>query len=77
MKRIVLVIALCAAMPGLLFAQQRTGSLRGQVLDELGGAIGEGVTRSLLLLPVLSPRYVQSDWCNREINSFHAAPPPS
>jgi hypothetical protein len=50
-------------------------SLHGN--DELGGAIGEGVTRSLLLLPVISPRYVQSDWCNREINSFHAAPQPS
>ncbi|HEX5601612.1 MAG TPA: carboxypeptidase-like regulatory domain-containing protein, partial [Pyrinomonadaceae bacterium] len=39
MKKIVLVIALCASLPGLLFAQQRAGSLRGQVLDELGGAI--------------------------------------
>src|SRR5678815_5666717 len=45
MKKIVLVIALCAAMPGLVFAQQRAGSLRGQVLDELGGAIvGASVT---------------------------------
>ncbi|HEX8503178.1 MAG TPA: TIR domain-containing protein [Pyrinomonadaceae bacterium] len=50
-------------------------SLRGN--DELGGALGEGVTRSLLLLPVLSPRYVQSEWCNREMETFHAAPPPS
>ncbi|HEX6183303.1 MAG TPA: TIR domain-containing protein [Pyrinomonadaceae bacterium] len=50
-------------------------SLQGN--DELGGAIGEGVTRSLLLLPVISPRYVQSDWCNREVNAFHAAPPPA
>jgi hypothetical protein len=41
--------------------------------DELGGAIGAGVTRSLLLVPVLSPRYVQSDWCNREMEAFHAA----
>jgi hypothetical protein len=39
MKRIVVVIALCASLPGVLFAQQRAGSLRGQVLDELGGAI--------------------------------------
>ncbi len=39
MKKIVLVIALCASLPGLLAAQQRVGSLRGQVLDELGGAI--------------------------------------
>jgi hypothetical protein len=45
MKRIVLVIALCAGIPGVLFAQQRPGSLRGQVLDELGGAIvGASVT---------------------------------
>ncbi|HEX8558969.1 MAG TPA: toll/interleukin-1 receptor domain-containing protein [Pyrinomonadaceae bacterium] len=49
-------------------------SLRGN--DELGGAIGDGVTRALLLLPVISPRYVQSDWCNRELEAFHAAPPP-
>ena len=41
--------------------------------DELSGAIGAGVTRSLLLVPVLSPRYVQSDWCNREMDAFHAA----
>src|SRR5678816_518743 len=45
MKKIVLVIALCASIPGLVFAQQRAGSLRGQVLDELGGAIiGASVT---------------------------------
>ena len=41
--------------------------------DELSGAIGAGVTRSLLLVPVISPRYVQSDWCNREMKAFHAA----
>src|SRR6266699_4844551 len=45
--------------------------------DELQGAIGEGVTRSLLLLPVLSPRYVQSGWCNKEIEAFHACEPPA
>ena len=43
MKKIVLVVALCASLPGVLpgvvIAQQRAGSLRGQVLDELGGAI--------------------------------------
>jgi hypothetical protein len=58
MKRIVLVIALCASIPGLVFAQQqRPGSLRGQVLDELGGAIvgasvtvvdGKGVEKSVV-----------------------------
>ncbi|HEX8284633.1 MAG TPA: hypothetical protein VF588_14810 [Pyrinomonadaceae bacterium] len=49
-------------------------SLHGN--DVLGGAIGAGVTRSLLLLPIISPRYVQSEWCNREMATFHAAPPP-
>src|SRR4029079_16814329 len=45
MKKVVLAIALCASLPGLLVAQQRPGSLRGQVLDELGGAIvGASVT---------------------------------
>ena len=45
MKRIVLAIALCASLAGLVVAQQRAGSLRGQVLDELGGAIvGASVT---------------------------------
>src|SRR5215217_4183721 len=45
MKKIVLVIALCASLPGLVFAQQRPGALRGQGLDELGGAIiGASVT---------------------------------
>jgi hypothetical protein len=45
--------------------------------DELQGAIGEGVNSSLVLVPVISPRYVQSDWCNREISSFCASAPPS
>ena len=40
--------------------------------DELGGAIGEGVSRSRLLVPIITPRYVQSDWCNREVSAFHA-----
>ena len=44
--------------------------------DELGGAISKGVTDSLLFVPIITPRYVQSDWCNREIEAFHAAPPP-
>ena len=45
MKRIMSVIALCLVIPGALVAQQRAGSLRGQVLDELGGAIiGASVT---------------------------------
>jgi hypothetical protein len=45
--------------------------------DELEGAIGAGVTRSLLLVPVISPRYVQSDWCNREMEAFHAGESPT
>ena len=38
--------------------------------DVLQGAIGEGITQSLLLVPIISPRYVQSDWCNREMAAF-------
>ena len=45
MKKIMSAIALCLVIPGALIAQQRPGSLRGQVLDELGGAIvGASVT---------------------------------
>ena len=44
--------------------------------DELGGAISDGITQSLLLVPVITPRYVQSDWCNREMDAFHAGEPP-
>jgi hypothetical protein len=45
MRKIVLAIALCVSLAGLVVAQQRAGSLRGQVLDELGGAIvGASVT---------------------------------
>src|SRR5690349_1986082 len=45
MKKIVFAIVLCAVCAGLAVAQERAGSLRGQVLDELGGAIvGASVT---------------------------------
>ena len=46
MRKIVLAIALCAfGLTGVVVAQQRVGSLKGQVLDELGGAIiGASVT---------------------------------
>ena len=48
MKRIVTAVALCVlalASAGVVLAQQRPGSLHGQVLDELGGAIvGASVT---------------------------------
>ena len=43
MNRIWIAIVLCLSTAGMLAAQQRNGSLRGQVLDELGGAI-VGVT---------------------------------
>jgi hypothetical protein len=57
MKKIVLAVTLCALSAGLAVAQQRAGSLRGQVLDELGGAIvganvtvidGKGVEKSVV-----------------------------
>src|ERR1043165_8297438 len=57
MKKIVLVVVLCASIPALALGQQRPGSLRGQVLDELGGAIvgasvtaidGQGVEKSVV-----------------------------
>jgi hypothetical protein len=49
MKRLVMTIALCVMALGsagtAVSQQQRPGSLRGQVLDELGGAIvGASVT---------------------------------
>ncbi len=44
--------------------------------DELTGAISAGITSALLLVPVITPRYVQSDWCNREMDAFHACEPP-
>ena len=56
MKKIVLVIALCVSLPGVLVAQ-RAGSIKGQVLDELGGAIvgatvtaidGKGVEKTVV-----------------------------
>ena len=50
-------------------------SLRGN--DLLSGAIGEGVSRSLLLVPIVSPRYVLSDWCRTELETFCATAPPA
>src|SRR5687767_2942720 len=49
-------------------------SLHGN--DLLTAAISEGVTTSLLLIPILSPRYVQSDWCRRELDAFCQSEPP-
>ncbi len=49
-------------------------SLHGN--DLLTAAISEGVTSSLLLIPIVSPRYVQSDWCLRELDAFCQSEPP-
>lgn len=46
-------------------------SLQGN--DELDGAISAGVERALLLVSIFSPRYVKSDWCQRELRAFHEA----
>jgi hypothetical protein len=46
-------------------------SLRGN--DLLTAAIKEGVERSLIFVPILTPRYVQSDWCLRELEIFCAS----
>src|ERR1044071_5520426 len=57
MKKIVLLVAICVSIPWFALGQQRPGSLRGQVLDELGGAIvgasvtaidGKGVEKSVV-----------------------------
>ena len=47
-------------------------SLSGNAL--LTAAIEEGLAHSLLFVPILSPRYVQSDWCRRELETFCATP---
>ncbi len=49
-------------------------SLQGN--DLLEGAIVSGVSRSLLFVPVFSPRYVTSMWCLKELETFCAAAPP-
>src|SRR6185503_12142912 len=50
-------------------------SLHGN--DLLTAAISEGVTTSLLLIPIVSPRYVQSDWCRRELEAFRESEAPA
>ena len=76
MKKIVLVIALCASLPGLVFAQQRPGSLRGQVLDELGGAIiGASVTVIVAVLSIAGhsspgPSLAKSRWSTSTTTSW-------
>lgn len=42
----------------------------------LRAALEEGVSNSLLFVPIFSPRYVQSDWCRFELETFCNAPPP-
>ena len=48
-------------------------SLSGNAL--LGAAIEQGLANALLLVPIVSPRYVQSDWCRRELETFCKNPP--
>lgn len=50
-------------------------SLRGN--DLLQAAIKEGVESSLLFVPVVTPRYVLSGWCRRELEMFCASQPPA
>jgi hypothetical protein len=50
-------------------------SLQGN--DELREAIRTGVTRSLLFVPIVSPRYVLSDWCRTELQTFCDSAPPA
>jgi hypothetical protein len=38
--------------------------------EYFAGSIGEGISSTLLLLSVISPRYVNSDWCRGEIKEF-------
>jgi hypothetical protein len=38
--------------------------------EYFAGSIGEGVSSALLMLSVISPRYVNSDWCRGEIKEF-------
>jgi hypothetical protein len=50
-------------------------SLHGN--EKVQGAIHQGVTSSLLLVPIVSPRYVRSDWCRVELETFcNATLPP-
>jgi len=42
----------------------------------LRAALEEGISHSLLFVPIFSPRYVQSDWCRFELETFCNTPPP-
>ena len=54
-----------------IWRDERT--LTGDAL--LRAAIEEGISHSLLFVPIVSPRYVQSDWCLRELEAFCKNPP--
>ena len=66
MKRILLVIALCVSS---VAAQQRAGGLRGQVLDELGGAI-VGVTVTAVNAQGVEKTVVTNDGGSYTINGL-------
>lgn len=38
-------------------------------------AIEEGIAGASVLIPIVSPRYVQSEWCRRELETFCQKPP--
>src|ERR1051325_1078546 len=38
--------------------------------EYFAGSVGEGISTARLLLSVISPRYVNSDWCRGEIKEF-------
>ena len=41
----------------------------------LTAAIEEGITNATVFVPIISPRYIQSDWCRRELETFCKQPP--
>jgi hypothetical protein len=47
-------------------------SLTGHAL--LTAAIEEGIAGASVLIPIVSPRYVQSEWCRRELETFCKKP---
>ena len=65
-KRLPIVIADFLGYKPSVWRDER--SLHGN--EQLEGAIQEGVLRSLVLVPIVSPRYVQSDWCRIELETF-------
>ena len=38
--------------------------------EYFAGSIGDGISSTLLLLSIISPRYVNSDWCRGELKEF-------